>query len=87
MVSLQDLVSGAASTTGLIDEGPALRMVRRLKRHAYRDAERVITISDAFSDQLLASGVPASKLERVYLGASLDVASAAERRTPAAPSS
>jgi colanic acid biosynthesis glycosyl transferase WcaI len=75
VVWLHDIVSGAAAATGLMDEGPALRMVRRLERFAFRDADRVVTISKAFEKQLLADGVPAAKVEQIYGGASLSLGS------------
>ena len=71
---LHDIVSSAAATTGLMDEGPALKMVRRLEDLAFTDSDRVITISNAFSRQLIEAGVPATKVERIYGGASLDLA-------------
>lgn len=75
---LHDIVSSAATATGLLDDGPALRMVQRLERFGYRDAARVITISNAFSKQLMADGVPAGKVERIYGGASLSMGSPRE---------
>jgi colanic acid biosynthesis glycosyl transferase WcaI len=73
VVWLHDIVSGAAAATGLMDDGPALRMVRRLERFAFRDADRVVTISKAFEKQLVADGVPAAKVEQIYGGASLSL--------------
>lgn len=82
---LHDIVSGAAAATGLMDEGPALRMVKRLERFAFSDADRIVTISKAFEKQLLAAGVPAAKVEQIYGGASLSLGS--PRRGPVAGSS
>lgn len=70
---LHDIVSSAASATGLLDEGPALKMVRRLEQFAFRDADRVITISQSFSRQLLEAGVPSEKVEKIYGGTSLEL--------------
>lgn len=70
---LHDIVSSAAATTGLMEEGAALKMVRGLERFAFSDAARVITISNAFSRQLVAAGVPAGKVEQIYGGASLEI--------------
>ncbi|KAA0272042.1 MAG: glycosyltransferase WbuB [Acidobacteria bacterium] len=73
VVWLHDIVSGAAAATGLLGEGPALRTVRRIERFAFRDADRVVTISKAFEKQLIAAGVPAAKVEQIYGGASLSL--------------
>jgi glycosyltransferase involved in cell wall biosynthesis len=78
VVWLHDIVSGAAAATGLLDEGPALRMVKRLERFAFSDADRVVTISKAFEKQLLAAGVPAARVEQIYGGASLSLGSPRE---------
>lgn len=82
VVWLHDIVSGAAAATGLLDEGPALRMVKRLERFAFADADRVVTISKAFEKQLIAAGVPAAKVEQIYGGASLSLGSPREGPVP-----
>lgn len=70
---LHDIVSSAAAATGLMDEGAALRMVRRLEDFAFRDADRVIAISQSFSRQLIDAGVPSDKVEKIYGGTSLEM--------------
>lgn len=82
VVWLHDIVSGAAAATGLLDEGLALRMVKRLERFAFADADRVVTISKAFEKQLIAAGVPAAKVEQIYGGASLSLGSPREGPVP-----
>jgi len=72
---LHDIVSSAAAVTGLMDEGAALKAVRRLERFAFSDSDRVITISNSFSRQLIDSGVPSEKVERIYGGTSLEMGS------------
>jgi len=70
---LHDIVSSAAAATGLMDEGAALKMVRRLEDFAFRDADRVIAISQSFSRQLIDAGVPPEKVEKIYGGTSLEL--------------
>ena len=70
---LHDIVSSAAAATGLMDEGAALKMVRGLEEFAFRDADRVIAISQSFTRQLLAAGVPEEKVEKIYGGTSLEM--------------
>lgn len=70
---LHDIVSSAAAATGLMDEGVALKMVRRLESFAFRDADRVIAISNSFAQQLVAAGVPSAKVEKIYGGTSLEM--------------
>jgi putative colanic acid biosynthesis glycosyltransferase WcaI len=70
---LHDIVSSAAVATGLMDDGAGLKMVRRLEQFAFRDADRVIAISQSFTRQLLAAGVPSAKVEKIYGGTSLEL--------------
>lgn len=72
---LHDIVSSAAAATGLMDEGAALKMVRGLEDFAFRDADKVIAISQSFSRQLLEAGVPGEKVEKIYGGTSLEMGS------------
>jgi colanic acid biosynthesis glycosyl transferase WcaI len=63
---LQDIVTDGAATTGLIDEGPMLKAARRFERMAYDSASRVVVISEAFRQNLLAKGVQAEKILRIF---------------------
>ena len=63
---LQDVLPDAATTTGLVREGPLLALARRLERLAYRSASTIVVISESFRENLLAKGVPAGMLELVY---------------------
>ncbi len=63
---LQDLLPDAATTTGLLREGRAVSLARRLERAAYRSADRIVVISDTFRAALLRKGVPPEKLTRIY---------------------
>jgi colanic acid biosynthesis glycosyl transferase WcaI len=72
---IQDILPDGAINTGLVDqEGAAIRLSRRLERSAYRAADRIVVISDRFEQNLLAKGVPPSKLERIYNPATLPLA-------------
>jgi colanic acid biosynthesis glycosyl transferase WcaI len=63
---LEDILPDAAATTGLMREGLALRTAQRLERFVYRRANRIVVISDAFRENLLAKGVPAWKVAHIY---------------------
>jgi colanic acid biosynthesis glycosyl transferase WcaI len=63
---LQDILPDGAATTGLIRSGPLLTALRGLERVAYRSADRIFVISDAFQRNLVAKGVPAEKMTRIY---------------------
>lgn len=63
---LQDIVTDAATSTGELDEGPLLRQARRFERASYDAASRIVVISEAFRDNLVAKGVPEQKIERIF---------------------
>ena len=68
---LQDILPDGASTTGLIADGRAVRAARQLERRAYAQASSIVVISESFERNLLAKGVRADKLHRVYNPATL----------------
>jgi colanic acid biosynthesis glycosyl transferase WcaI len=68
---LQDILPDGAATTGLIGDGRAARAARLLERRAYARASSIVVISESFERNLLAKGVPAEKLHRVYNPATL----------------
>jgi colanic acid biosynthesis glycosyl transferase WcaI len=64
---LHDLLPDGATATGLVDEaGPVLKVARRLERAAYAAADKIVVLSRAFTDNLVAKGVPADKIELIY---------------------
>ena len=76
---LHDLLPDGATATGLVDEGGlVIKLSRSLERAAYRAADRIVVLSRAFTDNLLAKDVPAGKIELIYDPAT---------RVPSAPAS
>ena len=63
---LHDILPDGAAATGLVNEGPTLRAARRLERLAYREANRIVVLSGAFTRNLLAKGVSADKIDLIY---------------------
>lgn len=77
---LHDLLPDGATATGLVDEGgTVLAMARRLERAAYRTANRIIVLSRAFTENLVAKGVPERKIELIYDPATRVPGAAADR--------
>jgi colanic acid biosynthesis glycosyl transferase WcaI len=62
VLHLQDLVPDAALSVGMMREGRAIRLARRLERFVYSRADQITVISQGFLDNLLGKGVPAEKL-------------------------
>lgn len=64
---LHDILPDGAAATGIVDEGsPVIKAARRLERWAYREADRIIVLSEAFTDNLTGKGVPEEKIELIY---------------------
>jgi colanic acid biosynthesis glycosyl transferase WcaI len=64
---LHDLLPDGATATGLVTEGgTAIKLARRLESAAYRAADRIVVLSRAFTDNLVAKGVPEDKIELIY---------------------
>jgi colanic acid biosynthesis glycosyl transferase WcaI len=63
VLHLQDLVPDVALSVGMMHEGGAVRLARRLERFVYSRADRITVISHGFSDNLVGKGVPVAKLQ------------------------
>jgi colanic acid biosynthesis glycosyl transferase WcaI len=63
---VQDIVTDGATTTGQLKEGRLLREARRLERASYAAASRIVVISEAFRENLLAKGVQSEKIVRIF---------------------
>jgi colanic acid biosynthesis glycosyl transferase WcaI len=63
---LHDILPDGAAATGLVDDGLLLRASRALERLAYREANSIVVLSDAFTANLSAKGVPPEKVRRIY---------------------
>lgn len=73
---LQDILPDGASTTGLVDESGAIyRSSRRLEDAAYRSARGIVVLSESFRRNLVAKGVPGSKIEIAFNPATFPVES------------
>jgi colanic acid biosynthesis glycosyl transferase WcaI len=60
---LQDLVPDVALSLGMMREGGAARLARRLERFVYSRADRITVISQGFLDNLAGKGVLDAKLK------------------------
>ena len=64
---LLDILPDGAAAAGIVDEAsPAIRAARRLEHAAYRHADRIVVISEAFTRNLVEKGVPEAKIQLVY---------------------
>jgi colanic acid biosynthesis glycosyl transferase WcaI len=67
VIWLHDILPDGAASSGIVDEGsPVIRAARQLERAAYRQADRIVVLSQAFTHNLTTKGVPESKIELIY---------------------
>ncbi len=64
---LHDILPDGAASSGLVDEDSlVIRASRRLESAAYRHADRIVVLSQAFVHNLAAKGVPEDKIQLIY---------------------
>jgi colanic acid biosynthesis glycosyl transferase WcaI len=67
IIWLHDILPDGAASSGIVDEGSlVIRAARRLEQAAYGEADRIVVLSEAFTHNLTAKGVPASKIQLIY---------------------
>ena len=64
-IKLTDLASDAALATGILREGLLIRWARAIESFAYRHAQTVVCLCDAFRGRLVQDGIPADHLVRI----------------------
>ena len=63
---LHDILPDGAASTGLLEDNWVLRASRWLERTAYEHADRIVVLSEAFTENLAQKGVPEQKIELIY---------------------
>ncbi len=64
---LHDILPDGAASSGIVDEGSfVIRASRRLESAAYRNADRIVVLSQAFTHNLTEKGVPEAKIQLIY---------------------
>ena len=69
VLEVRDLWPEAIVDLGLMRPGPAVSLLERLARFLYRQAARVVVVTEAFAERLAATGVPRAKLAVIPNGA------------------
>ena len=67
VIWLHDILPDGAASSGIVDEdSKVIRAARSLERAAYREADRIVVLSRAFTRNLTEKGVPESKIQLIY---------------------
>jgi colanic acid biosynthesis glycosyl transferase WcaI len=82
VIWLQDILPDGAVTTGLVEPGLVLKLARSFERSAYRAADRIAVISDAFERNLRSKGVEEEKIVRIYNPSPVPIRPYEPRRPP-----
>ncbi len=76
---IADLWPAAVGAIGVIEAGWVLRMLEKLELYLYRQAARVVTLTDSFRDDLIRRGVPPAKVKTVINGVDMEAFKPSER--------
>jgi glycosyltransferase involved in cell wall biosynthesis len=72
LFEVRDLWPDSVVAVGAMQENALIRVLRGLERHLYRDATRLVAVSDGIRGRLIAKGVPAQKIGVVPNGVDLE---------------
>lgn len=78
---LRDLWPDSIKTVGAMHDGFALSLLQKIEMGLYRDADRIVVVTDAFKGVLLSRGVDGSKVKVVTNGANLDLYKSQEKNS------
>lgn len=76
---LRDLWPESIKTVGAMEEGLAIKWLEKIELALYRDADKVIPVTDAFKKNLISRGIDANKIEVVTNGSNVDLFSPREK--------
>jgi glycosyltransferase involved in cell wall biosynthesis len=80
---VRDLWPESIVAVGALPEGhPVVRGLTLVEEHLYRQADRIVVVTDSFAARLRQRGVPADKIEVVKNGVDLDRFVPGSRETP-----
>ncbi len=70
---LRDIWPASIKTVGAMDQGLVLNQLTKIEMGLYRDANKVIAVTDAFKTELVERGIEAEKIAVVTNGSNLDL--------------
>lgn len=70
---LRDLWPESIKTVGAMKQGKAIEFLEKVELFLYRDATKVIAVTDAFKDNLISRGIDKNKIEVVTNGSNMEL--------------
>ncbi len=82
ILEIRDLWPESILVVGAIKSRLVIRMLERLELFAYRNADRIVPVTEAFKQYMIKLGIPAAKIDVVKNGVDLDFYRPIEGRNP-----
>jgi len=76
---LRDLWPESIKTVGAMKQGKAIDFLEKIELGLYKDADKVVAVTDAFKTNLINRGIDANKIEVVTNGSNMDLFSSREK--------
>ena len=76
---LRDLWPESIKTVGAMEQGKVIELLEKIELGLYRDADRVVAVTDAFKTNLINRGIGTEKIEVVTNGSNMDLFSPREK--------
>lgn len=73
ILEIRDLWPESILAVGAIKSKPTIRMLESIELFAYRKAERIVALTDAFKAYMVAKGIPPNKIEVIKNGVDLSL--------------
>lgn len=78
---LRDLWPESIKTVGAMKQGKAIDLLEKIELWLYRDADKVIPVTDAFKSNLISRGIDANKIDVVTNGSNIELFAPREKDT------
>ena len=76
---LRDIWPESIKTVGVLNQGYIIRTLEKIELSLYRDATKVVAVTDAFKENLISRGIDSNKIEVVTNGSNLELFSPREK--------
>ncbi len=70
---LRDIWPASIKTVGAMEQGVVINLLTKIELGLYRDAAKVIAVTDAFKNELIERGIDAQKIDVVTNGSNLEL--------------
>ncbi len=72
VMEVRDLWPESIKAVGAMEDGPMLSFLERMELFLYRQADRIVVVTDAFREDIVGRGIPARKIHVIKNGVHLE---------------